>query len=86
MQTYAAEGKSNGLIIDHISIVKALRKAMADHTANIGGEIDTTIDKEELIERVLEAISRVDAFLAEHDFSLSFLIVAKNFAKLVLLR
>ena len=42
MQTIAranrvAEGKSNGLIIDYIGIVKALRKALADYTANVGG-------------------------------------------------
>ena len=42
MQTIAranrvAEGKSNGLIIDYIGIVKALRKALADDTANVGG-------------------------------------------------
>ena len=42
MQTIAranrvAEGKSNGLIIDYIGIVKALRKALADYTANAGG-------------------------------------------------
>lgn len=41
MQTIAranrvAEGKSNGLIIDYIGIVKALRKALADYTANVG--------------------------------------------------
>ena len=44
MQTIAranrvAEGKSNGLIIDYIGIVKALRKALADYTANVGGII-----------------------------------------------
>lgn len=55
MQTIAranrvAEGKSNGLIIDYIGIVKALRKALADYTANVGGrETDPTIDKEELM-------------------------------------
>ena len=42
MQTIAranrvSEGKSNGLIIDYIGIVKALRKALADYTANVGG-------------------------------------------------
>lgn len=40
MQTIAranrvAEGKSNGLIIDYIGIVKALRKALADYTATV---------------------------------------------------
>ena len=43
MQTIAranrvSEGKSNGLIIDYIGIVKALRKALADYTANVGGQ------------------------------------------------
>ena len=53
MQTIAranrvAEGKSNGLIVDYIGIVKALRKALADYTANVGGQggTDPTIDKE----------------------------------------
>lgn len=59
-----AEGKSNGLIIDYIGIVKALRKALADYTANVGGgSTDPTIDKGELIERVLETIAAADEFL-----------------------
>ena len=52
-------GKSNGLIIDYIGIVKALRKALADYTANKGkGGDDPTIDKDKLIERILETIER----------------------------
>ena len=62
MQTIARanrvnEGKSNGLIIDYIGIVKALRKALADYTANIntpGG--DPTVDKDELVARILSLI------------------------------
>ena len=61
MQTIAranrvAEGKSNGLIVDYIGIVKALRKALADYTANVGGQVgtDPTVDKEELIARILD--------------------------------
>ena len=43
MQTIAranrvAEGKNNGLIVDYVGIVKALRKALADYTANVGGQ------------------------------------------------
>ena len=56
MQTIARanrvnEGKSNGLIIDYVGIVKALRKALADYTANIGenGGTDPTVDKNVLI-------------------------------------
>ena len=66
-----AEGKSNGLIIDYIGIVKALRKALADYTANVGGgSTDPTIDKGELIERVLETIAAADEFLDSKDFDL----------------
>ena len=56
MQTIAranrvAEGKSNGLIIDYIGIVKTMRKALADYTANVNGSggADPTVDKEKLI-------------------------------------
>ena len=93
MQTIAranrvSEGKSNGLIVDYIGIVKALRKALADYTANLGssGGDDPTIDKDKLIERIMEDISDAKAFLAEHDFDLQTLIDAGGFAKLALLQ
>lgn len=94
MQTIAranrvAEGKTNGLIIDYIGIVKALRQALADYTANPeGGEAgnDPTIDKKELIKHVHEAIAAATAFLKEHDFELDELIEADNFFKLSTLR
>lgn len=91
MQTIAranrvAEGKSNGLIIDYIGIVKALRKALADYTANVGdGSTDPTIDKGELIERVLETIAVATEFLKSKKFDLDDLIYAKDFAKISLL-
>ena len=91
MQTIARanrvdEGKSNGLIIDYIGIVKALRKALADYTANIntpGG--DPTVDKDELIARILDTIEKAKAFLRERDFDLADLVAAVDFAKLALL-
>ena len=94
MQTIAranrvAEGKTNGLIIDYIGIVKALRQALADYTANPeGGEggNDPTIDKQELIKHVHEAIAAATAFLKEHEFELQNLIEADNFFKLFLLK
>ncbi|MDO4839783.1 MAG: HsdR family type I site-specific deoxyribonuclease, partial [Desulfovibrionaceae bacterium] len=93
MQTIAranrvAEGKSNGLIIDYIGIVKALRKALADYTANENGTYssDPTVDKDKLIARILETIAAAEQFLAEHGFSLQELIQAKDFAKLALLQ
>ena len=94
MQTIAranrvAEGKTNGLIIDYIGIVKALRQALADYTANPGGGNggnDPTVNKEELINHVLETIAAATAFLKEHDFELGSLIRAENFMKLFLLK
>ena len=92
MQTIAranrvSEGKSNGLIIDYIGIVKALRKALADYTANVGGRnTDPTVDKEELIAHILETIEAAREFLDSKDFDLEDLIYAKDFAKLSLLQ
>ena len=91
MQTIAranrvAEGKSNGLIVDYIGIVKALRKALADYTANIGGTTDPTVDKNELIAKIFEIIAATEAFLLEYDFDLQSLIKAKDFEKLALLQ
>ena len=91
MQTIAranrvAEGKSNGLIIDYIGIVKALRKALADYTANKAGGCDPTFDKDELIRKVVEAIREAEAFLKDRDFELRKLMEAKDFAKLALLQ
>ena len=93
MQTIAranrvAEGKSNGLIIDYIGIVKALRKALADYTANVNGNsgTDPTVDKEKLIARILETIGAAEQFLKEHGFDLGQLISAAGFEKLALLQ
>ena len=91
MQTIAranrvAEGKSNGLIIDYIGIVKALRKALADYTANAGGSVDPTIDKGELIQRINEAIEGGEEFLEEREFHLQSLVDASGFDKVKLLQ
>lgn len=89
MQTIAranrvSEGKSNGLIIDYIGIVKALRKALADYTANVGGNgvTDPTVDKGKLIARIIETITKAKAFLSENDFDLQMLMDAYDFMKL----
>lgn len=89
MQTIAranrvAEGKSNGLIIDYIGIVKALRKALADYTANAGGlgGADPTVDKEKLIARISDTVAKTETFLSERKINLGLLIAAEGFAKL----
>ena len=72
MQTIARanrvnEGKSNGLIIDYIGIVEALKKALAEYTANVGNHdgVDPTIDKEKLVARILELIDMVVFFFKQ---------------------
>ncbi len=89
MQTIAranrlAEGKSNGLIIDYIGIVKALRKALADYTVNNVGQggNDPTVDKEELLTRILEVIDDAKSFLLKRGFDLQDLIDAVDFMKM----
>ena len=93
MQTIARanrvnEGKSNGLIIDYIGIVKALRKALADYTANQGGQNgdDPTIDKEKLIARIIETIGKAKSFLNEREFDLDDLVAATGFTKIAYLQ
>ena len=93
MQTIAranrvSEGKSNGLIIDYIGIVKALRKALADYTANLDANngTDPTIDKEELVARIIEVVEKTKEFLEQKEFELEKLIGAVDFAKLAYLQ
>ncbi len=93
MQTIARanrvnEGKSNGLIIDYIGIVKALRAALADYTVNVNGGagVDPTVDKDELIARIHETIEKAESFLLEKGFDLRQLIDAVGFAKIDLIK
>ena len=91
MQTIAranrvCDGKSNGLVVDYIGVVKALRQALADYTAGKGGEPgnDPTPDKSELIAKIERTIADVDAYMTEHGFSLKSLVEADDFDKLAL--
>ncbi|MCQ2216691.1 MAG: type I restriction endonuclease subunit R [Bacteroidales bacterium] len=94
MQTIAranrvAEGKSNGLVIDYIGIVKALRQALADYTANsngVEGGNEPTVNKEELIKDVWETIAAAVVFIHDKGFELKDLIEAQSFEKLSLLK
>ncbi len=95
MQTIAranrvAEGKTNGLVVDYIGIVKALKQALADYTANAkgleGNDPTPTIDKEKLIKNVDETIAATREFLKEHGIDLQELIDAESFMKLSMLK
>jgi len=89
MQTIAranrvAEGKSNGLIIDYVGIIKALRKALAEYTNTSGNPgTDPTIDKDELIKRVQKVIAEIKGFLLQQGFDVQTLICAEGAYKLV---
>ncbi len=87
MQTIAranrvSEGKSNGLVVDYAGIVKALRKALADYTSNTGSKADPTINKDELIAKILETLAAIEAFLDGIGTKLSKITDAEGFNKL----
>lgn len=95
MQTIAranrvCDGKPNGLIIDYIGVVKALRQALADYTISGGepgnGGNDVTVNKDELIRYLIETIATAKDFLHQHGFVLQNLIDAVDFAKMSLLK
>ena len=91
MQTIAranrvCDGKSNGLVIDYISVVKALRKALAEYTSGGSHGDDPTPDKEKLIEKILNTITNINDYMDEQGFSLSNLISADDFEKLALVQ
>ena len=93
MQTIAranrvCDGKSNGLIVDYIGVVKALRQALADYTSSGGGKAgdDPAPDKTELIEKIVNTIKSIDSYMSENGFSLKSLVESDDFAKLALVK
>ena len=91
MQTIAranrvCDGKSNGLVVDYIGVVKALRRALADYTSGGGGKPgeDPAPDKSQLIAKIISTIENIDAYMTEHGFSLASLVNANDFEKLAL--
>lgn len=80
-----AQGKSNGLIVDYVGVVKALRQALADYTRDPNDDRnpnDIVVDKDELIERIGELTGRIAAFMSERGFELETLLAAEGFGKL----
>ncbi|HBC69149.1 MAG TPA: type I restriction endonuclease subunit R [Sutterella sp.] len=83
-----SEGKTNGLIVDYIGIVKALRLALADYTANVGrvsGGKTPTIDKKALVEQFMQAISEVEELLVRAECPLLELLAATGFQQIAVL-
>lgn len=93
MQTIAranrvCDGKSNGLVVDYIGVVKALRQALADYTSGGGGKTgdDPAPDKTKLIEKIESTITAIADYMAEYEFSLSAMIQTDDFEKLALVK
>lgn len=77
------QGKSNGLIVDYVGIVKAMRKALADYTnTKGGGSTDPVLDKDKLLVKIKVLTSELEALLHENDFDLGLLLEAKGFDKI----
>lgn len=80
-----AKGKSNGLIVDYVGVVKALRQALTDYTRNPDGggdPEDVVIDKDELINHIRELTEQIVSFMNERGFDLETLLAACGFGKL----
>ena len=92
MQTIAranrvCDGKSNGLIVDYIGVVKALRQALADYTTKGGDQTeDPAPDKSELIAKIMNTIKSIDTYMLEYGFSLKSLVNETDFDKLKLVK
>ena len=93
MQTIARanrvyEGKSNGLVVDYIGVVKALRKALAEYTGTRGDHTggNPAPDKSELIARMLNLINDISEYMKQQGFELSSLVDATDFEKLALVQ
>ncbi len=91
MQTIAranrvCDGKSNGLVVDYIGIVKALREALADYTAGRGAKsrTDPLPDKSRLLAKIDDTIQSIIICMRDHHFDLTAMIKANDFEKLAL--
>lgn len=82
------EGKSNGLIIDYIGIVRQLQQALAAYASSSPGTPGPmpAIDKAQLIDRLKSVLHKAEEFLADRGFSLSALVEASGFQKLALVQ
>ena len=82
------EGKSNGLIVDYVGVVKALRKALADYTMDPQGSAgaDPVVDKAALLMRIEESIADIVKYLNDRGFDISILLEAEGFDKIGLIK
>lgn len=79
-----SEGKSNGLIVDYVGIVKALRHALADYTEGPGTDdpSEPIVDKAELLDKIAQLTDEMTRFLASMGYELESLLVAEGFERI----
>lgn len=87
MQTIAranrvCDGKTNGLVIDYIGVVKALRQALADYTSGGRANVDPTPDIEQLYAKIRETIASIRQMMSDNDFNLDTIIRSEGFARM----
>lgn len=93
MQTIAranrvCEGKTNGLIVDYIGVVDALRQALADYTADRenGRGANPLPPKEELADHIRGLMKQIEEMMRDNGFDLEKLVHAQGFSKLSLVQ
>lgn len=87
MQTIARanrvyEGKTNGLVIDYIGVVKALRQALADYTSGGRVSIDPTPDIDKLYAKIGETITAIRQLMTDNDYDLDTIIQSDGFERI----
>ena len=76
------EGKTNGLVIDYIGVVKALRKALADYTSSGRIAVDPTPDISQLYSKIRETIAEIRQLMLAHSFNLDTAVCSDSFARI----
>ena len=87
MQTIAranrvCEGKTNGLVIDYIGVVKALRQALADYTSGGRASIDPTPDIDALYAKIRDTIHEIRQLMQDKGFDLDVVIQSDGFTRM----
>jgi type I restriction enzyme R subunit len=81
--------KVNGLIVDYVGIFRELQRALAIYGSGAGGGIqegDSPVaDKDNLIERLLQALNEAEAFCTERGVDLGPILRSEGFERIALM-
>lgn len=76
------EGKTNGLVIDYIGVVKVLRQALADYTSGGRIAVDPTPDISQLYSKIRAVIDEIRQLMLAHSFNLDTAVCSDSFARI----